>query len=128
MNVLHLLDQISLQGMPSGSVDYPNVVLTGGLQAGPGYGRRIGIALVSVKEDALLLAERFELVEGSGTKSIGADDCRAKALSLKEGGKLCRGGGLSRALQAYQHYVLLFQRNVGAAAYQVDQLLVDDID
>jgi len=113
--------------MPSRGVHDADVVLLGHLQPGSGYSRGVGIALIAIKEDALPLAEGFELVIGSGPEGVGADDCRPQALSLKEGGQLCGSGGLARALQAHQHDVLLFEGDVRAAAHQVDQLLIDDV-
>jgi len=128
MDVLHLLDQVALQGVPAGGVHYADVVFFGRLQAGSGHRRGVGIALIPIKEDALPLAEGLELVEGSGPEGVGADDRGTEALSLEEGGQLGGSGGLARALQADEHDVLLFEGDVRAASHQVDQLLVDDVD
>ncbi len=127
MDVLHLLDQVALQGVPAGGVHYADVVLFGRLQTRLGHGGGVGVAPLAVKEDALLLAEGFELVEGSGPEGVGADDRRPEALSLEEGSQLGGSGGLARPLQADQHDVLLFEGDVRAAAHQVDQLLIDDV-
>ena len=43
-----------------------------------------------------------------GSEGIGADYSSAQSLPLKEGCKLRSSRGLSRALQAHQHDVLLF--------------------
>ena len=111
--------------MPAGGVHYADVVFFGRFQAGFCHGGGIGIAPLAVKEDALLFAEGFELIEGSCPEGVGADDCRPQPLSLKECGQLGRSGGLARPLKADQHDVLLFEGDVRAAAHQVDQLLVD---
>ena len=94
----------------------------------------VTVALALLKDwQVQLAAHDLQLLNGGGTVHIaGRQQGALRVLLPHQSGKLCSGGGLAGALEAYHHHnggaVVGHGELGGAAAHQIRQFLVDDLD
>ncbi len=127
-DALQLVDEVRLQGVPTGGVDDDDLH---GLELLHAVGDDPGGVLLprlAVDGYADLFGDLLQLVIGGRTVHVGGDDAHLQTFLVEVAAQLAGGGRLALTVQADHHDGLLADGQRPRLPQDADQLAVDDLD